>query len=977
MKAYKGGSWSFPRGKINKDEPDTDCAIREVWEETGYDISPLILPDAFLEIQIKEQRVKLYIIPGVPTETPMAPQTRKEISSIGWIRLVDLPGYSKRTKGSRPGIKLYMVTPFLSGLRRWIAQNGYRKGQLGQFERFNSAGMTDDGVGMEEEDMLKEDVVQNGTTGELIAMLRRQQTPQPQVQQHQQGTVDLLRMLRNGSAKVPLPNNQIPASYVPANETTASMPSSVAPTFTQGQGTLPFQGSSRVTPGGQPDMARRNSLLSLLKGGPSLVPVRPDVPISTKPVQPPLQPNTDIAKSGHQQSLLSAFKSPSQSITTPSQTPKTATTHQKSLLMSLKNPNTGTSSPQPFQPAQPPPVPQDPTPKPVPPPSSHQNALLSTLKGSPSVPKTATPPSPKPIPKQITILKRPSPAPVTVPSQLHPQPPTLPSSKTRPTGEPSDYHSMISASTAPLSPPKLALDEKQAASAPKSPLLLELASRRVPSPSQQASLLSVLKTAPPQQLGHSPVNPEHQSSLLGVLKGPPGHQRTASIPSTVDGNMESEKSDGGFRSKHVESLMKNWISPRASPVLEKATPALEKEENKSSVPATVVGSTSKGLVNDEDDVSKKEHSQSIIRILRRSAPATSTEKQQNGDSLSTQKKSEPRTSEAVKSQVEISKAGSGIPTPTSTNSLLATLKGSKPTPPQSSAATSTTQTSHQKSLLSLFNPSSKSTATASTSTSSIPSKRTPPASPSSSQQFNFSPNPQINKRTKFRDVLTPSGVKDTSEPTAPPKQNGTIDLSKMQLLKRPQPPPPTQAQNSEKVPERALEKEDGKLEKATLSAAGTPVAKRKEDAEEKSPDSPMGVEFAFRKRTPSKSVSASPTPSGTPTVTSTASKAAGVQSLLALFKAPKEERVTEENREEFPKETGEVNEMNVDVAPEDNVSSLLRALKGTSGKEQSVAEAVKDKGKDVEQDDHDSVETERERKLLASLERALSRGMRF
>jgi len=28
----------FPRGKINKDEKDLDCAIREVYEETGFDI---------------------------------------------------------------------------------------------------------------------------------------------------------------------------------------------------------------------------------------------------------------------------------------------------------------------------------------------------------------------------------------------------------------------------------------------------------------------------------------------------------------------------------------------------------------------------------------------------------------------------------------------------------------------------------------------------------------------------------------------------------------------------------------------------------------------------------------------------------------------------------------------------------------------------------------------------------------------------
>ena len=34
----KGANWSFPRGKINKDENDLKCAVREVYEETGFDI---------------------------------------------------------------------------------------------------------------------------------------------------------------------------------------------------------------------------------------------------------------------------------------------------------------------------------------------------------------------------------------------------------------------------------------------------------------------------------------------------------------------------------------------------------------------------------------------------------------------------------------------------------------------------------------------------------------------------------------------------------------------------------------------------------------------------------------------------------------------------------------------------------------------------------------------------------------------------
>lgn len=36
MKGWKAGaSWSFPRGKKNKDEEDPNCAIREVWLQTS------------------------------------------------------------------------------------------------------------------------------------------------------------------------------------------------------------------------------------------------------------------------------------------------------------------------------------------------------------------------------------------------------------------------------------------------------------------------------------------------------------------------------------------------------------------------------------------------------------------------------------------------------------------------------------------------------------------------------------------------------------------------------------------------------------------------------------------------------------------------------------------------------------------------------------------------------------------------------
>lgn len=81
----KGSNWSFPRGKINKDEKDLDCAIREVYEETGFDVAAagLVTNESnanHIEVTMREQHMQLYVFRNVPMDTPFAARTRKEIS---------------------------------------------------------------------------------------------------------------------------------------------------------------------------------------------------------------------------------------------------------------------------------------------------------------------------------------------------------------------------------------------------------------------------------------------------------------------------------------------------------------------------------------------------------------------------------------------------------------------------------------------------------------------------------------------------------------------------------------------------------------------------------------------------------------------------------------------------------------------------------------------------------------------------------
>ncbi|KJA29119.1 hypothetical protein HYPSUDRAFT_127964 [Hypholoma sublateritium FD-334 SS-4] len=112
VKGWKASSgWGFPKGKINQTEPEVNCAIREVLEETGYNLADQVDPENVLSIAIKEQKISLYIVPGVPEDFPFETKTRKEISKIQWFHLADLPTWKKNK--STPG-RFYLISPFIS-----------------------------------------------------------------------------------------------------------------------------------------------------------------------------------------------------------------------------------------------------------------------------------------------------------------------------------------------------------------------------------------------------------------------------------------------------------------------------------------------------------------------------------------------------------------------------------------------------------------------------------------------------------------------------------------------------------------------------------------------------------------------------------------------------------------------------------------------------------------------------------------------
>lgn len=199
----KGANWSFPRGKINKGEKDLDCAIREVYEETGFDVraANLVKNDddvKYIEITMREQHMRLYVFRGVLRDTYFEPRTRKEISKIEWYKLSELPTL-KKNKQHDEGLavananKFYMVAPFLSPLKKWIAQQ--KKLDARAQPGTNQISQAEGYASMDENGLT------NGTPGMSLAKMAIP-SDLPEVTSAQDASDHLKRLLKIGAAPV-------------------------------------------------------------------------------------------------------------------------------------------------------------------------------------------------------------------------------------------------------------------------------------------------------------------------------------------------------------------------------------------------------------------------------------------------------------------------------------------------------------------------------------------------------------------------------------------------------------------------------------------------------------------------------------------------------------------------------------------------------------------------------------------------------
>ncbi|ESO13095.1 hypothetical protein HELRODRAFT_159700 [Helobdella robusta] len=133
--------WGFAKGKVDEDEEPVHCAIREVKEETGFDISKNLDPNNFLEYRVREKSCRLYIVSDVPMDTKFEPKTRMEVKGYSWFPVEHLPCHGKETSSEirllKPVEEFYPIIPFVRNLRERISEMKERqlKEELKQQQR--------------------------------------------------------------------------------------------------------------------------------------------------------------------------------------------------------------------------------------------------------------------------------------------------------------------------------------------------------------------------------------------------------------------------------------------------------------------------------------------------------------------------------------------------------------------------------------------------------------------------------------------------------------------------------------------------------------------------------------------------------------------------------------------------------------------------------------------------------------------------
>lgn len=119
LRPWRGRHWVFPKGKVNEGESDIACAARETEEEVGLPCAHLLRQGAVLTLRTGAKPIKFFIGVGAPDDGSFEykPQSRCEVSEIGWFDVAKLPDDASRPDSHMFGAMLSLMRP----LKSWIA----------------------------------------------------------------------------------------------------------------------------------------------------------------------------------------------------------------------------------------------------------------------------------------------------------------------------------------------------------------------------------------------------------------------------------------------------------------------------------------------------------------------------------------------------------------------------------------------------------------------------------------------------------------------------------------------------------------------------------------------------------------------------------------------------------------------------------------------------------------------------------------
>ena len=91
VKGRKSNKWSFPKGHRNRGEMAMECALRELYEETGISLeSPLRYPKSFIFSRNNDGSGPEYFFIQVEEELDTHINDSREISDVGWFSLDEI-----------------------------------------------------------------------------------------------------------------------------------------------------------------------------------------------------------------------------------------------------------------------------------------------------------------------------------------------------------------------------------------------------------------------------------------------------------------------------------------------------------------------------------------------------------------------------------------------------------------------------------------------------------------------------------------------------------------------------------------------------------------------------------------------------------------------------------------------------------------------------------------------------------------------